>query len=157
MSDSTRAKTTTEPETPPMEASERRRGTGDFRGRPQASPASMVVFMVSGVLLVSGVAAAFLGGGFGDETPHGRLLTTLQEVAEIQERHYGSTGQFMDWQETPPADVPADVELQLVSGGGDHWRALARAPEVGLVCSQAGSVIGGEVVRERPICFREEP
>jgi hypothetical protein len=117
----------------------------------------MVVLMVSGVLLVSAAAAAVLGSGFGDETPHGRLLTTLQEVAESQERHYGSTGRFMDWNDTPPVDVPDDVELQFVSGGGSEWRALARAGEVGLVCSQGGSVIGGQVEREQPICYREEP
>lgn len=116
----------------------------------------MVVLLVSGVLIISSVVGAFLGSGFGDETPHGRLLTTLEAVAQAQEGHYREQGHFMGWDETPPVEVPSDVELQVVSGSVDQWRALARAPEVGLVCSQAGAVANGELEREQPVCYRED-
>lgn len=138
------------------ERNDRRKGSGDFRGRPPASPASMLVLMVSGVLLVTAAAAAVLGQGYGNETPHGRLLTTLEMVAEVQEGHYREQGRFMSSHETPPLEVPLDVDLRLLSGGEDDWRALARAPEVGLACSQAGSVVEGTLKREPPICYREE-
>jgi hypothetical protein len=115
----------------------------------------MVVLMVSGVLLVSALAAAFLGTGFGDETPHGRLLTTLEAVAGAQEGHYRERGRFIGPRERLPIEAPSDVELHIESGTVDQWRAVATAPEVELTCLQAGGVANGEVVREPPICYRE--
>lgn len=116
----------------------------------------MVVLMVSGVLLVSALAAAFLGTGFGDETPHGRLLTTLEAVGGAQEDHYRERGRFMGSRVGLGVDVPSDVELQVESGTVNQWRAVARHREVGLACLQAGALANGEIVRESAVCWREE-
>lgn len=135
---------------------DRRRGTGEFTVSPPSSPGSMLVLLVSGVLLTTAAAAAVFGGGFGDQTPHGRLLTTLERVAEAQEGRHQETGTFASWHETLPVEVPADVELQLLSGGNGQWQALVTAPDVGLSCSQSGRRVDDSFLREPPTCYRDE-
>lgn len=134
---------------------ERRKGSGDFRTKPPPSPAGVLVVLVSTVLIATAAASAILGGRFDDATPHGRLMGSLQQVAEAQETHHQRTGQFAAWPESLQVELPADVNLELLRGNADAWEALVRAPEVGLSCSQTGAWLDGSLVREQPVCFRD--
>lgn len=133
---------------------ERRKASGEFRTRPRESPATMLVLVVSGVLLVTAAATLIFGGGFDRATPHGRLLSALESVAEAQEFHYRETGEFAAWRHSLDFDLPEDVELRRVRGGAQEWEALVEAPAVGLTCSQSGGWLGDAPLRERPVCYR---
>lgn len=135
---------------------ERRKASGDFRTRPRESPATMLVLVVSGVLLVTAAATMLFGGGFDRATPHGRLLAALESVADAQEVYYRETGEFASWRHSLDVDLPSDVELKRIRGGERQWEALVEAPAVGLICSQSGGWLGDVPLRERPVCYRED-
>lgn len=135
---------------------ERRKASGDFRTKPRESPASLLVLVVSGVLLVTAAATLIFGSGFDSATPHGRLLGALETVADAQEAHYQEKGEFAMWRHSLELELPEDVELQWVRGGPEEWEALVEAPTVGLRCSQSGGWLGDVPVRERPVCFRQD-
>lgn len=134
---------------------ERRRKSGDFRTDPRASPASVIVVLVSSVLLATAAATALLGGGFDDAMPHGRLLGSLQKVAEAQEAHHRRTGEFAIWGGALDVNLAEDVNLTVVRANAVHWEAVVRAPAVGLSCSQGGVWRDGQPIREQPVCYRE--
>lgn len=131
----------------------RRRQSGEFRVRPRSSPASLLVLTVSAVLLGTAAATALLGGGgFDDATPHGRLLGTLQAVAEAQESHYEAHGRFASSPAPLGLDPVDGVELVL-TGDQRGWNAFARSLEADLDCSQSGGARDGKPVRDEAVCF----
>lgn len=136
------------------EREERRRQTGDFRTKPRSSPGSLVILTVSAVLLVTAAATALLGGGFNDATPHGRLLGTLETVAEAQQEYHSSTGTFAAWERTLEIDVPEEVMVHIVHASATRWEAMVEDPAVDLSCVQRGSWDDGRHQRERPVCYR---
>ncbi len=133
---------------------DRRSGTGDFRTQPRSSPGSMVVLTVSAVLLVTAAATAILGRGFSDATPHGRLLGTLGQVAEAQERYHRETGTFAAWERTLSIEIPGDVRFRLVHATDWSWEAMVEDDDVGLSCVQKGRWAGERLVVEPPVCYR---
>lgn len=135
---------------------DRRKNSGDFRGQPRQSPATLLVLTVVAALLGSTVIAVVLGGGMEESTPHGQLLSGLQSVAERQESHHEANGRFAVWLRTLELEEPEGIELMVLTGNAERWEALARHP-VGLTCSQAGSMERGRPVREEPVCFSSLP
>lgn len=135
---------------------DRRKTSGEFRTEPRSSAASLMVLMVSAVLVITAAATAILGGGFDSATPHGRLLGTLQRVADAQEVHHRETGRFAAWRGALEVDVPDDVELTVVRADAERWEALVEAPAVGLSCSLAGSWSAEGAQREEPACYRRD-
>lgn len=135
---------------------DRRRKRGDFRTKPRSSPGSVIVILVSGVLVATAAASAIWGGGFSAATPHGRLLGTLETVAEAQESHHGATGRFATWERSLQVEVPSSVRLRILQGGTGQWEALAEAPDVGLSCTVSGRWQNGRHVRDQPVCYRED-
>lgn len=133
---------------------DRRKASGEFRTKPRQSPATMLVLVVSGVLLVTAAATLIFGDGFERATPHGRLLSALESVAAAQETHYRETGEFATWRHSLDLDMPEDVALTWVRGGAEEWEAQVEAPAVGLTCSQSGGWMGDAPLRERPVCYR---
>jgi hypothetical protein len=114
----------------------------------------MVVLTVSAVLLVTAAATAILGGGFSDATPHGRLLGTLQQVAEAQQQYHGQTGRFAAWERTLGIEIPGDVKFRLIHATDRSWEAMVEDDDVGLSCVQKGSWDGERQVMEQPVCYR---
>lgn len=134
---------------------DRRTKSGEFRTDPRSSPASVIVVLLSSLLLATAAATALLGGGFEDATPHGRLLGSLQKVAEAQETHHRRTGEFSAWSEALQVDLPDGASLTVLRGTAAEWEVRVRAPEVGLTCSQGGVWRNGQPVRKQPVCYRD--
>ncbi len=137
------------------ERRERRRGSGALTDRPRKSPVSLLIVMVVGVVTVSAAASVLFGTGYGDETPHGKVLGTLQRVARAEEAYHASNGRFAaelgDLAVTPPDSV--EVALTVEAG---EWQAVATHP-IGLSCVQSGRVARGRVVRDEAGCFTTGP
>ena len=138
------------------EGRDRRTKSGDFRTRPRASPASLIVLLVSGVLLATAAATALLGGGFDDATPHGRLLGSLQRAAEAQETHHRATGKFAGWRQSLDVQVHEKVELRVLHGTEREWEVMVREPGAGLSCYQKGTWNADGPLREEPVCYRDQ-
>jgi hypothetical protein len=131
---------------------ERRRTPSDIRNRPPASPANFLILVVVGVLAASALAAALLGTGTEDTTPHGQVLTALQRVAEAQDEHHRSTGSYALWIESLDIEVPEDVRVGLSRADESSWEATASHP-VGLTCIQDGHARQGRPQRGTPVCY----
>ncbi len=130
---------------------ERRHGNGAMGRAARKSPASLLILMVVGVVAVSAAASVLFGSGYGDETPHGKVLGTLQRVAGAEEAYHATTGRFTGELSALRLE-PADSVDLVVTGDADSWEAVARHP-VGLSCVQSGRVSGRRVVREEPGCY----
>lgn len=138
-------------------AVDRRRGSGDFRVRPRSSPANILVLMVTGAVLAAG-AASLLWGGFGDRTPHGRLLGVLNEVAEAQESHWEAEGRFARWAGQLSVPDRAGMDVLITGDAQGGWEAVATDREVGLSCRQRGRLTeSGLPERLEPVCFTTSP
>ena len=131
---------------------DRRRRTHELRTRAPSSPANLLIMAVVGVLGITAAAAAFMGSGYDDVTPHGQLLGDLQAVADAQVRHYEDRGQFAQWTRTLAVETSPDVRLAMVRAGADEWEAVAHHP-IGLSCTQGGRVVDGVVTTDPPTCF----
>lgn len=131
----------------------RRRGAVGPAGRTKPSPASLLILMVVGVVAVSAAASVLFGGGYGDETPHGKVLGTLQHVAKAEEVFHAAHGRFSA--SIPELRVAAADSVDVaLTADADTWKAVVRHP-VGLVCVQSGEVKRGRVVRDEAGCFAE--
>ena len=137
-------------------ARERRNRSSELTTRPPASPANLVILAILSVLGVTAAAAAVMGSGFDDVTPHGQLLGDLQRVAQAQETHYAETGAFAAWIRTLQVETNPDVRITFILGGGDAWEAVADHP-AGLTCTQGGRAVGGVVKTDPPACFTTRP
>ena len=135
---------------------DRRQGSSELMTRPRSSPANLLILAIVSVLGVTAAAAAVMGSGFDDVTPHGRLLGDLQRLAEAQETHYAETGAFAGWTRTLQVESSPDVRMTLILGGGDAWEAVADHP-AGLTCTQGGRAEGGVVKTDPPSCFTTTP
>jgi hypothetical protein len=131
---------------------DRRTTPNPLQVRPPSSPANFLILVVIGVLGATALAAALLGTGLEETTPHGQVLTSLQRVAEAQEEHHRRTGTFADWTHTLDVDVPADIRVGLTRGGASGWEAMA-SHAIGLTCIQEGRLHKGRPVRESPVCY----
>lgn len=137
-------------------STERRRGPTDLGNSPPGSPANLLLLTVIGVLGISAAAAAVMGSGFDDVTPHGQLLGELQRVAEAQEARYARSGEYAEWLPTLGIEPHPEVRLSLVHGGGDRWEAVAYHP-IGLTCIQSGAVDRGAPATEPAACYTVDP
>jgi hypothetical protein len=135
------------------ERRERRRNSGEFRGRARSSPATLLVLTVSAVLVATAAASVLLDGGFSDATPHGRLLGVLRDVARAQEAYRVETGRYAERAESLAVEVPADVRVVILDGDSAGWEALAVSPSVGLSCAQSGSWGPSGAKRSPPECY----
>ena len=135
---------------------DRRTRPTELTQRPPSSPANLLLLTVIGVLGISAAAAAVMGSGFDDITPHGQLLGELQRVAEAQEAHHARAGEYAQWLQTLGIEPNPEVRLSLLHGGGDRWEAIAYHP-IGLTCTQAGRVEGGVAKSEPPACYTIDP
>lgn len=135
---------------------DRRERPSDLTIRPRSSPANLLILAILSVLGVTAVAAAVMGSGFDDVTPHGQLLGDLQRVAQAQEIHYGETGSFAGWIRTLEVEPSPDVRVTFILGGGDAWEAVADHP-AGLTCTQGGRAVNGVVKTDPPACFTTTP
>jgi hypothetical protein len=131
---------------------DRRRMPSGVRNRPRSSPAGLLILGVTAVLATSALAAALLGSGMEDTTPHGQILASLQDVADAQDAHFRDTGAFAGWLHTLDVDPRGDVHVSVIRGSETGWEAMASHP-VGLSCVQAGYVDGGRPQREAPVCY----
>jgi hypothetical protein len=131
---------------------DRRKTPSGLKVRPRSSPANFLILVVVGVLGATALAAALLGTGLEETTPHGQLLTSLQRVAEAQEEHHRSSGSFAEWIHTLELEVPAEVRVGLSRVDASGWEATASHP-VGLTCIQEGRLKDGRPVRDTPICY----
>jgi hypothetical protein len=111
---------------------------------------------VIGVLGASAIAAALLGSGMEETTPHGQVLTALQRVAAAQEDHHARTGSFADWIQSLDVESPADVRVSVTRAGATGWEATATHP-IGLTCIQEGRLHQGRLVRDQPVCYTAGP
>lgn len=132
---------------------DRRRMASGVRNRPRASPASLLILGVTVVLAASAVAAALLGNGMEETTPHGQILSSLQVVADAQEAHYRETGSFAGWLHTLELEPVGDVQVSVIRATDSDWEAMA-SHSVGLSCVQAGRLEAGRAKREAPVCYR---
>ena len=135
-------------------ARDRRRGPDGIVTRPPSSPAGTLILAIVGVLGLSAVAAAVMGSGFEDVTPHGQLLGDLARVAEAQQKHHAETGVFAGWIESVGVEPSPEVRMRMVRAGGDAWEAVA-THTVGLSCVQGGRVEGGAVRTDPPTCYTD--
>lgn len=135
---------------------ERRRHTHEIRPKPPPSPINAVVLMVVGALGMFAAAAAVMGSGYDDVTPHGQLLGDLTRVSEAQERHHRETGRFAEWTQSLEVTPTDGVRVTVLRGDAASWEAVANH-EIGLTCLQSGSASGGTIVRDQPTCFTPEP
>jgi hypothetical protein len=131
---------------------ERRRRTSEMKMRPPSSPANFLILVVIGVLGVSALAAALMGTGTEETTPHGQVLTSLQRVAEAQEERFRSTGAFAEWIHDLEVEVPGEVRLGLARGTPTEWEATASHP-IGLICIMEGELRQGRPHRGPPMCY----
>jgi hypothetical protein len=134
---------------------DRRKTAGDLRMRPRSSPANFLILVVIGVLGTTAVAAALLGTGVEETTPHGQVLASLQRVADAQEDHHRRTGRFADLLHTLELDLPEGIHVGVSRGGETGWEATASHP-VGLLCVQEGRLQQGRAVRDQPVCYTTE-
>lgn len=136
---------------------ERRKNDGRLSSGVRQSPANRLVFLVMGVIAISAAASALFGDGYGTQTPHGKVLGTLQRVAGAEEEYRGRTGHFAGRLEELGAVVAESVAVVLRgSHDGAGWEAVVRHP-VGLTCVQSGRVERGRAIRDPPSCFTEAP
>lgn len=136
---------------------ERRKNSSELVTSPPTSPANLLVLTVLGVLGATAAAGAFMGGSFEDVTPHGQLLSNLENVAEAQARHYAAHGSFAGWLRTLRVEPQGeDVRMTLMHGGTERWEAVAYHP-IGLTCSREGRAVDGVPWSDRPVCFTTEP
>lgn len=135
---------------------ERRREKHELRPEPRPSPINAVVLMVVGALGVFAAAAAVMGSGYDDVTPHGKVLGDLSRVAEAQEQHYRDTGRFAEWIQSLDVTPTQDVQLTVLRGDAGEWEAIARH-QMGLSCVQGGRAERGVPVRIEPTCFTPDP
>lgn len=133
-------------------ARERRRVKHEIGTRPRQSPANLLILTVVAVLGATAAAAAVMGGGFDDVTPHGQLLGDLQRVADAQERHYAEHGEFAAWIQSLNVASHPDIRVTLIHGGSREWEALAHH-SIGLSCTQAGRIERGLAWTDPPACF----
>lgn len=135
---------------------ERRRQNHELRTQPRPSPINAVVLVVVGALGVFAAAAAVMGSGYDDVTPHGQVLGDLSRVAEAQAQHYRDTGRFAEWIQSLGVPATDGVQVTVLRGDADEWEAIARH-QMGLSCVQGGHVERGVPVRVEPTCFTPEP
>lgn len=135
---------------------ERRTTPHELGTRPRRSPANLLILTVVAVLGATAAAAAVMGGGFDDITPHGQLMGDLEKVADAQARHFAATGSFAAWLESLDVTSHPEVHLTLLEGGGTTWEAMAYH-SIGLACTQAGRVDDGVLRTDPPACFTSEP
>lgn len=137
-------------------ARDRRRGESDLVPRPPSSPANLLILTIVGVLGLTAVAAAVMGSGFDDVTPHGQLLGDLQRVADAQERHYARTGTFAEWLPTLGVEPHPDARITVLHADATEWEAVANH-SAGLTCMRSGRVEGGVARSHPPACFVPGP
>ena len=137
-------------------ARDRRNRSSELTTRPPSSPANLLILAILSVLGVTAAAAAVMGSGFDDVTPHGQLLGDLQRLAEAQEAHYAETGAFAGWIRTLGVEPSPDVRMTFVRGGGDAWEAVADHP-AGLTCTRGARAVNGVVRTDPPACFTSGP
>lgn len=135
---------------------DRRTATHNLGTRPRQSPANILILTVVGVLGITAVAAAVMGGGFDDVTPHGQVLGDLQRVADAQAMHHAEHGEFAAWMRSLNVASHPDVRVTLLHGGKTEWEAVAYHT-VGLTCAQTGKLERGAVRTEPPACFTTDP
>jgi hypothetical protein len=135
---------------------DRRTTPSDLKVRPPSSPANFLILVVIGVLGTSAVAAALLGNGMEETTPHGQVLAALQRVAVAQEEHHARTGSFADWIQSLDVEATADVRVSVMRAGASGWEATATHP-IGLTCVQEGRLQQGRLVRDPPVCYTPGP
>jgi hypothetical protein len=131
---------------------DRRRMASGVRNRPRASPANILILGIAAVLAASAVAAAMLGNGVEETTPHGQILSSLQLVADAQEAHHRETGSFAGWLHTLGLEPVGEVQVTVIRGTETDWEVMA-SHAVGLSCVQAGRVEAGRALRDAPVCY----
>ena len=131
---------------------DRRAGSSELTTRPPSSPANLLILAITGVLGITAAAAAVMGSGYDDVTPHGQLLGDLQAVAEAQHRHFVRTGSYAEWLRTLALPTSPDVHVSMVRANAEEWEAVAHHP-IGLTCSQSGRVVNGVPKADPPTCF----
>lgn len=132
---------------------DRRTDTSRLTTRSPSSPANLLIMAIVGVLAITAAAAAVMGSGYDDVTPHGQVLGELQTVADAQLRHYASTGTFAGWLRTLALpDASSEVRISIVRGNRTEWEAVAHHT-IGLSCTQSGRVVDGVPRTDRPTCF----
>jgi hypothetical protein len=135
---------------------DRRTTPSDLKVRPPSSPANFLILVVIGVLGASAIAAALLGNGMEETTPHGQVLTALQRVAVAQEDHHARTGAFADWLESLDVEAAEGIQVSVTRAGAAGWEAMATHP-IGLTCIQEGRLQQGRLVRDPPVCYTTGP
>jgi hypothetical protein len=135
---------------------DRRRIPSDLRTRPPESPVNILILVVIGVLAVSAIAAALLGGGHEETTPHGQVLTSLQRLSDAQEAYHEAQGHFAEWTHTLDVEAAGDVRITVIRGDAAEWEATAVHP-AGIMCIQTGTFSQGRAVRDPPVCYTMPP
>jgi hypothetical protein len=131
---------------------DRRTAPSNLRSRPRPSPANLLIFVVGGVLAATAAAAALFGTGLEETTPHGQVLTSLQQVADAQEAHYAEAGTFARWLHSLDQEPIGEVRVDLVRADATQWEAMATHP-IGLTCIQSGRLNGPRPMRDQPLCY----
>lgn len=131
---------------------DRRSRPSELTTRPPSSPANLLILAITGVLGITAAAAAFMGSGYDDVTPHGQLLGELQSVADAQHRHYTRTGSYAEWLRTLALPSSDEVQLSMVRATAEEWEAVAHHA-IGLTCTQSGRAVNGVPRTDPPTCY----